>query len=324
MKTNLFGNTNRQVSEIGLGCWQLGGDWGEVTETTAFDILNAAVDNGVTFLDTADVYGGGRSEQLIGQFLKTRSEGLFVATKVGRYNFPGPYTRATLRQHINDSLKRLDVESLDLVQLHCIPTEVTAEGSIFEWLRELQQDGAIRNFGASVESVAEGVALLDTEGITSLQVIFNIFRQKPIGELFDKAQEKSVGIIVRLPLASGLLAGKFTKETTFAEDDHRTYNRDGQAFNTGETFAGIPFERGVELANLLKQYVPEGMTMAQFSQRWVADHPAVSTIITGASLVQQATDNAAVTNLAPLSDEMHAILSEFYKKEVHQHIRGVY
>lgn len=324
MKYRQLGKSGKSVSEIGLGCWQLGGDWGHVSDEKAFEILHTAVDQGVTFLDTADVYGGGRSERLIGQFLQQRSENLFVATKVGRYNYPGPYTLPLLRQHVSDSLNRLAVDHLDLVQLHCIPTEVMAEGTIFDWLRQLQEEGLIRNFGASVESMAEADMILDQSGLTSLQIIFNIFRQKPIHTLFEKAKAKKVGIIVRLPLASGLLAGKFSKDTTFEDSDHRHYNKDGDAFNVGETFAGLPFEKGVDLANRIKTLVPATMTMAQFAQRWILDHDAVTTVITGASKPRQVVDNTAVSQLPPLPEERHAQLAALYNNEIHDHIRGAY
>lgn len=324
MKKRQFGNTGRSLSEVGLGCWQLGGDWGHVAEERAFEILETAVTHGITFLDTADVYGDGRSERLIGQFLKQRDEDLFVATKVGRRNYPGPYSADLLRKHVEDSLARLDVSSLDLVQLHCIPTDVMAAGDVFDWLRRLKQEGLVKNFGASVESMDEAVMILDQPELTSLQIIFNIFRQKPIVALFEKAKAKNVGIIARLPLASGLLAGKFSTNTTFDESDHRNYNRDGDAFNVGETFAGLPFEKGVEAANRIKPLVPDGMTMAQFSQRWILDHDAVSTIITGASKPRQVADNAAVSDLSPLSAQTHDALKRLYKSEVHDQIRGVY
>ena len=325
MHTRPFGKSQRSISEIGLGCWQLGGaDWGDVSDEEAFEILTAAVDAGVTFIDTADVYGAGRSEKLIGQFIRNRQEDLFVATKVGRRNYPGPYTLAGLREHIEAGRDRLGVESADLVQLHCVPPAVLQAGDIFDWLRTLRSEGLIKNFGASVESVDEAMAIVRQPGLASLQIIFNLFRQKPIHGLFNAAVEQNVGIIVRLPLASGLLAGKFTASTRFAESDHRNYNKDGVAFNVGETFAGLPFAKGVELADQLKTMVPTEMTMAQFSQRWILDHPAVSTVITGASTANQVRDNAAVSALPPLSAEMHAKLAEFYRDSVHEHIRGVY
>jgi len=247
-----------------------------------------------------------------------------VATKVGRRNYPGPYTEEILRQHINECRARLSVDSLDLVQLHCIPTDAMRDGTVFDWLRSLQLEGLIRHFGASVESMEEALLVLEQEGLTSLQIIFNVFRQKPIESLFSRALEQQVGIIVRLPLASGLLAGKFSSETVFGENDHRHYNRDGAMFNVGETFAGLPFETGVGLAAQLQQYAPADQTMAQFAQRWILDHDAVSTVITGASRPSQAKENAAVSDLATLSAETHAQLADWYKSKVHSQIRGAY
>jgi aryl-alcohol dehydrogenase-like predicted oxidoreductase len=322
-----FGNETTTVSEIGLGTWQLGGDWGSVTDGEAEAILQTAVENGITFFDTADVYGGGVSEQRIARFLKQHDGQVFVATKLGRSGDPGwphNFTLATMRQHTEDSLRRLQVEALDLTQLHCIPTEEMKRGEVFEHLRILQQEGKIKRFGASVESMEEALICLEQDGLASLQIIFNIFRQKPIDTLFAKAQAKGVAIIVRLPLASGLLAGKFTANTTFPEDDHRNYNRDGDAFNVGETFAGLPFELGVSLADQLKPLVPEGMTMAQMAQRWVLDFPAVTTVITGASRAEQVVWNTAVSQLPPLSPDLHQTLATFYQQKVTAHIRGPY
>ena len=324
MKTRIFANTGRLVSEIGLGCWQLGADWGHVSDDDALRILETAVDHGVTFIDTADVYGAGRSETLIGQFIKQRQEELFIATKIGRQNYPGPYTPEIVRQHINDCRWRLGVDALDLVQLHCIPPDVMASGEVFDALLAFKQEGLIKNFGASVESMDEALMILDQPGLTSLQIIFNIFRQKPISTLFDKAIASNVGIIVRLPLASGLLAGKFTSETTFGEDDHRNYNKDGAAFNVGETFAGLPLSKGVEFVERIKELVPEGITMAQFSQRWILDHDAVSTVITGASIPSQVADNASASELPPLSKEIHSHLAAINESSIKEHIRGLY
>lgn len=327
MQKRLFARTNASVSEIGLGCWQLGGtDWGDLDDQRAFDILNAAADAGITFLDTADVYGTGRSESLIGKFLKQRPEKFFVATKLGRMPdlYPDKYTEAGVRAATEASLKRLDLDALDLTQLHCVPPTVLQRGDIFDWLRKLQREGKIKNFGASVESMDEAQVCLAQEGLCSLQIIFNLFRQKPAHTIFAEAKKKCVGTIVRLPLASGLLGGKMTKAQQFAKNDHRNYNRDGQAFNVGETFAGLPFEKAVELADALKPFVPAGMTMADMAQRWILDHDAVSTVITGASKPEQALANARVSSLPNLPTALHKKLSEFYQREVTQHIRGPY
>ena len=328
MNTRALGNTGCDVSEVGLGCWQIGGMcWGDVDEAAAIDILSVSVDHGVTFFDTADVYGQGRSETLIGRFLKERSEDVFVATKLGFWADPGGrenYTQAAMREHTEGSLRRLGVDVLDLTQIHCPPRDVLEEGAVFDHFRTLRKEGKIRHFGASVESMEQARVCLEQEGLASLQIIFNIFRQKSIDALFAKAAAQGVALIIRLPLASGLLAGKFTADTTFPENDHRRFNRDGQMFNVGETFAGLPFAEGVELADALKPGVPEGMTMAQMALRWILDHDAVSVIIPGASRRDQAVDNPAVSDMPHLSDDLHASLKAFYTEQVADHIRGVY
>ena len=326
MNRRTLGKGGFEIGEVGIGCWQFGGDFGPMEDSTAFAILEAAVESGTDFFDTADVYGAGRSEELIGRFLKTCGTPITVATKVGREAvlYPDKYSREVVRDSLLRSIKRLDVEELDLVQLHCVPTEVLSDGAIFEWLRDFKKEGIIKHFGASVESVEQGLICLEQEGLLSLQVIFNPFRLKLATELLPQAKEKGVGIIVRLPLASGLLSGKFTKATKFAESDHRNYNRDGQAFNVGETFAGLPFEKGVELADALKEFVPAGMTMAQMTLRWILDHDAVSVIIPGASSPAQATGNAVAAGLERLSPELHAKLEAFYQNNVKEHIRGPY
>lgn len=326
-QTRKLGANGFDVSEVGLGCWQIGADWGDTTDATAREILETAYGADVTFFDTADVYGGGRSERLIGEFLKSiDGPRPRIASKFGRAPgvYPDTYTRDTLRRGIEGSLERLGLDQLDLVQLHCIPTEVLRQGQIFDWLREAQDEGLIAHFGASVETVEEGLIALEQDGLLSLQVIFNLFRQKLVTELLPQAQDKGVGIIVRLPLASGLLSGKFTKETTFAETDHRNFNRDGQAFNVGETFAGIPFEMGIDLVDALKPSLPDGYSFADMANRWILDHPAVSTIIPGASAPEQIARNARASALAPLDAAYHAELADYYENQVKHHIRGPY
>ncbi len=326
MNKRELGTNGFKIGEVGLGCWQFGGDFGPMAAETADAILQTAVESGIDFLDTADVYGAGRSERLIGKFLAASPHPVTVATKFGRGAnvYPDTYTKEALRASVMASKERLGVEAIDLLQLHCIPTAELRKGEVFDWLREIKAEGLIRHFGASVESVEEALICLEQEGLLSLQVIFNIFRQKMITELFPRAQACGVGIIVRLPLASGLLSGKFSRETVFAETDHRHFNRDGQHFNVGETFAGLPFEKGVELAETLKADIPQGMSMAQMALRWILDHDAVSVIIPGASSTQQAEANAAVSTMAPLGDRVHAAFSEFYKRDVQPHIRGPY
>lgn len=328
MNTRKLGTNGFEISEVGLGCWQLGPDWGKSLSTAeGFAILQESIDQGIRFFDTADVYGSGKSESIIGEFLRQSDVPVRVATKFGRSGevYPDRYSESAMRKAVEGSLDRLGVDALDLLQLHCIPMEVMRQGEVFDWLRRLQNEGLIRNFGASVETVEEGLLCLAQEGITSLQVIFNIFRQKLVRELLPQAQASGVGIIVRLPLASGLLAGKFTKETTFEKNDHRNYNRDGACFNVGETFAGLPFDKGVELADAIKKrFLPESMSMVQLALRWILDHEAVTTIIPGASSPAQARANAATADLPELSNELHQALSDFYHAEVHPHVRGRY
>lgn len=327
MKTRVFGKTGRSVGEVGLGCWQIGGNWGEVPEEEALSTLRAAHESGVTFFDAADVYGDGRSETLVGRFLQESGVDVFVATKLGRGSdpgWPGNFTLESMRRHTEASLRRLGVEALDLTQLHCIPTEELRRGEVFEHLRTLRQEGKIRHWGVSVESMEEAALCLEQEDLTSLQIIFNIFRQKPIETLFGPAQERNVALIVRLPLASGLLSGKFTAETRFGADDHRNFNRDGQQFNVGETFAGLPFEEGVQIADRIKPLAPEGMTMAQMALRWCLDWDAVSVVIPGAKNPEQARGNAAASDLPPLSPETHDALHQIYEDQVASRIRGPY
>ena len=327
MKQRLFGDTGYHASEVGLGCWQLGGDcWGDVGETEALDILRASVDRGVNFLDTADVYGAGRSEELIGKFLGECSGDVFVATKLGRQEqvYPDGYTAENRRACSEASLRRLGVDALDLTQLHCPPPAVMQNGEVFEIMREQKVSGLIKSWGVSVESVEEGLLCLEQDDLTSLQIIFNVFRRKPAETLFEKAKAKNVAIIVRLPLASGLLSGKLSTASTFAGNDHRGFNEDGQFFNVGETFAGLGLAKGCELVDQLRPMVPEGMSMATMALRWILDFDAVSTIIPGASRVEQARDNASASDLPPLSNELHEELKAFYEQSVATHVRGIY
>jgi len=327
MQQRAFGKTGLTVPEIGLGCWQLGGGWGnDWNDSIAQQTLQAAFDSGVRFIDTADVYGDGASERSISTFLQShRDAGLTVATKLGRAGiYPDGYTRASLREATERSLERLGVDSLDLTQLHCVPTDVLRKGDVFDWLRELQKEGLIKHWGASVESVEEGMICLEQPDLASLQVIFNVFRQKPAEELLPRAQAQGVGIIVRLPLASGLLGGKITRATTFREDDHRNFNRDGAMFNVGETFAGLPLERGIAATEQVAALVPAGMTMPQLALRWILDHPAVSVVIPGASRPEQVRANVDAASVAPLPAELHQKLAGVYQEHVKEFIRGPY
>lgn len=325
MQKRPLGHDGLTVPEIGLGCWQLGGGWGDHWDNdVAQQILASAYASGVRFIDTADVYGGGASERSIGEFLRTHKD-LTVATKLGRGAiYPDGYSRDSVRAATEASLERLGVDRLDLTQLHCVPPAVLRDGKIFDWLRELRADGLIARFGASVETVEEALICLEQEGLTSLQVIFNIFRQKPLEELLPKAKAKGVGIIVRLPLASGLLSGKMTRDTVFKADDHRNFNRDGAQFNVGETFAGLEYQTGVALAEEVATFVPAGMTMAQLSLRWLLDQDAVSVVIPGASSAAQVEANASAATLPPLEASIHAGLASLYRQKIHSAVRGPY
>lgn len=327
MNYRTFGRDDLRVSEVGLGCWQIGGNWGEVEESTARAILKTALEEGVNLLDTADVYGNGRSERIIGDYFGGKTDDVLIATKVGRGAgiYPDNYTPEVIRPRIENALRRLKVEALDLVQTHCIPLEAMQEGMAYECLRDLQREGKILRFGASVETMEEANWAIDNiQDLYSLQIIFNIFRQKPIVELFQNAQNHRTGILARVPLASGLLTGKLTKDSGFGKNDHRTFNRDGQMFNPGETFAGLPYEKGVELADSLKEFKPASMQMAQWALRWILDHDAVSAVIPGASKSEQIKANAAATQLDALPDETHEKLTRFYDVAIKDHIRGPY
>jgi len=315
------------VGEVGLGTWQIGSGWGNVPEAEAMATLHAAVEAGTTLFDTADVYGMGRSEKLIGRFLKESGARIFVATKLGRFSPPGwpeNFSRETIRAHTEASLRRLGVEALDLTQLHCVPHDVLKKGDVFEHLRELKREGKIRRFGASVESMDEAITCLGLEGLSSLQIIFNLFRQKPVEAVFAEALRRNVALLIRLPLASGLLGGKMTKATVFAKGDHRSFNRNGEQFNVGETFAGLPFEKGVELADELKGLVPAGLLLPDMALRWCLDFEAVTAIIPGARSPAQALSNARASSVPPLSPDLHGLLADFYRDKVASFIRGPY
>lgn len=325
MKARTLGKTGYSVSEIGLGCWQLGGDFGALPKGGANAILEAAAFNTISLWDTADVYGGGESERLIGAFNQKHPDPTrVIITKAGRDGslYPDGYTRDNLKASINASRERLQVDSLDLVQLHCIPFEEIKRGQVFEWLNEFKQEGLIKHYGTSVETVEEAEYCIDHTEVASLQIILNVLRQEMTKTVLPKAEAKNVGIIVRLGLSSGLLSGKMTADHVFADDDLRYINRDGDAFYVGETFSGIPFKKGVELADGLKPLCPEGMTLADMSLRWLLDHSAVSTVITGASRPDQVARNARVSKLPPLSEDLHKQLADYYTYQCRQHIRG--
>ena len=323
MNIRTLGKTGYQVSEIGLGCWQLGGDFGPVGDDTATEILKTARSLDVNFWDTADVYGGGESESRIGGFKDKK--GVLVATKLGRGpQFEGmtKYDRKRVKDSLAGSLKRLGVEVLDLAQLHCVPIEVLRDGEIFTLMDDMRDAGMVRHWGASVQTVEEGMLAMRSPGCVSLQTIFNLFRQDAVDSLLPAAHKANVGIIVRLPLASGLLSGKMTKTTVFTPQDHRSYNKDGNAFYVGETFSGLPFDKGVEFADALKAWLPKGLSLPQLALRWILDQPAVSTIIAGVTKPAQLKSNAAVSRMDPLEPALVAKLKDFYIEKVRPEVRG--
>jgi aryl-alcohol dehydrogenase-like predicted oxidoreductase len=318
-----------KVSEIGLGTWQLGSsDWGVVDNKEAFSILKAFTDNGGNFIDTADVYGMGISEKVIGRFKKTVNEQLYVATKLGRRSDKGfggtkNFTYDGMKQQVESSLENLDVPQLFLEQLHCIPTEELRKGDVFKHLQKLQKENYIAHWGVSVETSEEALICLEQEGLASIQIIFNLFRQHVADEVFAKAKDRDVALIVRVPLASGLLTGKFDENTTFAQKDHRSFNANGDAFNAGETFSGIEFSKGIELSREIATLLPDDK-MAQWAIRWILDHPEVTTVIPGATKVAQVESNVAASVLKPLPEETHHKLRTLYDEKIKPIIRGHY
>lgn len=314
-----LGRTGWQVSEISFGAWALGADWGYVSDEDALDALHAALDEGINFIDTADVYGDGRSERLIAQVLKQRSEQVYVATKAGRRLNPhlaSGYNHGNLTAFIERSLINLDVETLDLVQLHCPPTEVYYMPETFGVLDDLVQAGKIKFYGVSVEKIEEAIKAIEFPNVQSVQIIFNIFRQRPAELFFSLAKKNQVGILARVPLASGLLTGKMTNQTVFTSDDHRNYNRHGEAFDVGETFSGVDYVSGLEAVDGLRPLVPNGATMAQFALRWILMFDAVSCAIPGAKNRQQAVDNARASDLPAFSPEDMAQIKTIYDKDI--------
>ncbi len=315
------------VSEIGLGTWQLGADWGEVRDSEAQAILDSAVESGVNFFDTADVYGLGLSENRIREFIQRTGANITVATKLGRFPEPGwpdNFTPENLNLHVDASLRRLGVDSLDLTQLHCIPTNFIQKYQVFDTLRQIKAAGKIKRFGASVESMEEAEICLEEDDLSSLQIIFNIYRQKPIKAIFEKARRKGVALIIRLPLASGMLSGNLSEKSTFGKNDHRNYNQNGECFNVGETFAGIPLKKGIELTRKLQEILPKEIPMSELAMRWILDFEAVTVIIPGATKKEQVRSNARPSSMYPLPTDLHAKLEDFYQNEVHPLIRGPY
>jgi aryl-alcohol dehydrogenase-like predicted oxidoreductase len=315
MEHRVLGRTGRQVSVVGLGAWQLGADWGEVSEDDARATLSAALEGGVTLIDTADVYGDGRSERIIGDLLRRRSDpGITVATKMGRRvpQDPSAYTLEHFRAWTDRSRANLGVDTLDLVQLHCPPTPVYSTGAVYDALDTLVQEKRIAAYGVSVETCAEALAAIARPGVATVQIILNMLRLKPLDQVLPAARRAGVGIIARVPLASGLLSGRYDEHTTFAADDHRSYNRHGAAFDVGETFSGVEFGTGLAAVARLAPLVPPGATMAQFALRWIIDQPGVTTVIPGARNPAQAGANAAAAGLAPVDPAALALVGQVY------------
>src|SRR3989304_8625593 len=327
MKYRILGKTGFKVSEISLGTWQLGGRWGEKFNfDTAREILREAVDKGVNFIDTADVYNESERQAARGKFLKTVRERVYVATKAGRRLAPHTtegYNRENLTKFIDDSLKNMDLEAIDLVQLHSPTTEVYYRAEVFGILDELVEKGKILNYGVSVEKVEEALKAIEYPNLATVQIIYNMFRHKPAEKFFTLAKSKNVGIIARVPLASGMLTGKFNKDTVFSKGDHRYYNREGKAFDKGETFSGVPYEVGLEAVEELKKIFPEGK-LAEYALRWILMNDNVSCIIPGASIVSQVEDNIKASGIPPLTDDQMEGTREIYQKYIKKYVHDLW
>jgi len=323
MDTRPLGSTGFDVTEVGLGTWEIGGEWGKVSEEEAKQAVHAALDAGVNFLDTADVYGDGRSERLVREVLASRDEDPVVATKAGRRLDPHEadrYNHENLEAFVDRSRENLGVDSLDLLQLHCPPTDVYYRPETFDALADLKAAGKLDHYGVSVERVEEGMKAMEYPGVETVQIIFNPFRQRPAEEFLDAAYRNDVGVIVRVPLASGLLTGNIDADTEFPEDDHRNFNRDGDAFDVGETFAGVPLDDGVRAVEALREHVPDHLTMAQFALRWILDFDAVSAVIPGSTTPEHIESNVAASNAAPLTHQTHGAVRDVYELTVEEHV----
>ncbi len=324
MKKRKFGKIGWDVSEISLGCWAMGADWGDVSEENARNILKTSFDNGVNFFDTADVYGDGRSEKFVGEFINSTSERIYVATKAGRRIFPheaqGYYDKDLMESYVDRSLENLGVETIDLLQMHCPPTEVYSHDLTYEMLDNLVTKGKIQHYGFSVQTVEEAIACIQRPHTKSVQIIFNMLRLKPAEDFFKMAQDKNIGIIVRVPLASGLLTGKMNINSSFPENDHRNYNIKGDAFDVGETFSGVDFNKALKVVEELKLLTPDGFTLSQLALKWILMHDAVSVVIPGAKSSEQALKNIAASSLPNINNLMkkiEEIYIEHLKDDVH-------
>lgn len=319
MEYRKLGRTGWEVSTISFGAWAIGGTWGAVEDEQSLAALHRALDRGVNFFDTADVYGDGRSERLLAQLRKERLETFYIATKAGRRLNPheaAGYNRQNLTAFVERSLKNLETDALDLLQLHCPPTPVYYQPEVFGVLDDLVKAGKVRHYGVSVEKVEEALKAIDYPNVKTVQIIFNIFRQRPADLLFAEAQRRQIGILARLPLSSGMLTGKFTKDSSFTKDDHRNFNRHGEAFDRGETFSGLDFETGLQAVEVLRQLVPAGMSLTRMALRWILMFPAVTCAIPGAKRPDQVDDNIAAAALPPLPPETMTRIRALYDQKV--------
>ncbi|MDX2527353.1 aldo/keto reductase [Streptomyces europaeiscabiei] len=325
MEERAFGRSDQHASVVGLGTWQLGADWGDVDDTEALAVLEAAAESGVTFFDTADVYGDGRSEQTIATFLRSRPDlHVFIATKMGRRvdQIPENYVLDNFRAWNDRSRRNLGVDRLDLVQLHCPPTPVYSSDEVFDALDTLVEEERVAAYGVSVETCAEALTAIARPNVASVQIILNPFRMKPLLDVLPAAEKAGVAIIARVPLASGLLSGKYTKDTVFAENDHRTYNRHGESFDQGETFSGVDYGTGVEAAVEFAALAPNGYTPAQLALRWIIQLPGVTTVIPGARTPDQARANAAAAALPELSDGTLTAIRDLYDRRIKEQVES--
>ncbi|MBD1260358.1 aldo/keto reductase [Maribacter polysiphoniae] len=324
MKYRRLGKTDFSVSEISLGTWQVGGSWGSGFDNSSADkIINTAIDNGINFIDTADVYEAGLSEAAVGRVVRSRKEEVYVATKCGRQINPHTnenYQPKVLRKYVEDSLKNMGLECLDLIQLHCPPTEVFYRPEIFELFDRLKDEGKIKHLGISVEKIEEALKGIEYENVATVQIIFNMFRQRPKELFFEQVKKRDVGVIVRVPLASGLLTGKFSAASTFDADDHRNFNRDGAFFDKGETFSGIPYDLGLKAVEGLKALFPNHTNLAPIALRWILDHPEVGCIIPGASKEAHLLSNITASDLPPLTEGQHQQVDAIYDRLIRKHV----
>ncbi len=324
MKYRQFSDLGWNVSEIGLGCWQIGWCWGEVTEQDARDLLKKALDKGINFFDTSDTYGDGRSERFLSEIIKSTSERIFITTKVGRRirgtNYPKGYKHQHIEEFIDRSLKNLGVECIDLLQLHCPPSEICSKAETYHVMDEIVKKGKIANYGVSVHKISDAMEAIKFPHVKSIQIVFNIFRQKPAEEFFKEAKKRNIGVIVRGPLASGLLSGSMNKNTKFPENDHRNYNINGSAFDIGDTFSGVNFNKGLEAVDKIKKLLPKNISLSELALKWILSHDAVSVVIPGAvnkSQVEINANSSAMDDISNIIPKINSIYDELIKPDVH-------